>query len=73
MSVRRSVPQWLEVVSGAILVVTAAAGLAWWSSAVMTPRDRLLECGPDAACRTAAQRDFTAYQAVSARLNTLSR
>ena len=70
---RDTVPGWLEAVSGAILAVVTVGGIAWWSSAVVTPRDRLLECGSDATCRANAQRDFPTYQAVSARLNALSR
>lgn len=68
---RNSVPGWLEAVSGAILVAVLVGGVAWWSSAVVAPRDRLLECGSNAPCRTAALRDFTVYQAVSARRDAL--
>jgi len=63
----------IEVVSGALLLAIPLTLAVWWNGAVVKPRDRLLECGPDKACRAEALRDFTAHHVVAARLNQLSR
>lgn len=67
------VARWMEWVSGALLVGGLVAAVSWWSTAVVAPRDRLLECGSNEACRAAALDRFTVHRVVSARLDQITR
>lgn len=63
-----------EKLCGALLGALLLGGAVLWQTAVLSPRDALLECGPRrAACADAARDRWVLRAALSARLTQLEK